>query len=506
MLKLYRFFSLVVFVVMAVCMAAILVVGIRHPANHLISWQMAVGIFVGTVLVLVLVLLWEKWVLARPFQVLGGKLYPVLLLGYGSFIYLLSFFHRNSPGSFVDYSVVYNAAMQLAESGEITDAGYFLIYPNNFKLALYLGALFRAAIAVGFEDPYYFVLAIGVVQVLAAVWATDYLLRSVPRYEIYRIPLFAGYMFMLPIYANTQAFYTDQMSFWQAVCALACFLYAHRHCGDRKIFSVALAGFAGGLCAFGYTVKATALIPVIAAVIVYILVYLPSGEKEKKPRPMLWAAFVIFFALTMLFTEKWANQYDVYRQSANTANPVSSWVAIGLVGDGSFGEDIEYSHTLNAMESKAEKKVYTSQYIREHSANFLDPTHFLAKLNCNFGDGSLGTKDYTYYALYPGNLIYELYAPWGKYYWRTQQICFVYLFVLYVSYFLGAVSGIILWAGKKEIPAQLLFVQLSFLGNIMFLMLWEANNRQLYNQVPILVLGWIINLVLIRKTLLKHVK
>ena len=50
MLGLYRGTGLLVGIAVAICMAAVLGVGIKAPANHLIPWQMAAGTILGTML------------------------------------------------------------------------------------------------------------------------------------------------------------------------------------------------------------------------------------------------------------------------------------------------------------------------------------------------------------------------------------------------------------------------------------------------------------------------
>lgn len=107
----------------------------------------------------------------------------------------------------------------------------------------------------------------------------------------------------------------------------------------------------------------------------------------------------------------------------------------------------------------------------------------------------MGTKDFTYCALREHNPIWELFSPWGKYYWRTSQLCFCYLFSIYVCYLLGAVKTFYRILKKKAVPAVKAVADLALLGNMIFLMIWEANNRQLYNQIPVILLGGALNIL-----------
>lgn len=50
---------------------------------------------------------------------------------------------------------------------------------------------------------------------------------------------------------------------------------------------------------------------------------------------------------------------------------------------------------------------------------------------------------------------------------------------------------------KREIHGVKAVADLSLLGIILFLMVWEANNRQLYNQLPVIILGAVLNIRLL---------
>ena len=61
-------------------------------------------------------------------------------------------------------------------------------------------------------------------------------------------------------------------------------------------------------------------------------------------------------------------------------------------------------------------------------------------------------------------------------------------------FLLGVVSCIYNTIQGKEIPLMLMICQLAFAGMFLFLMFWEANSRQLYNQMPGMILGSMMSL------------
>ena len=107
------------------------------------------------------------------------------------------------------------------------------------------------------------------------------------------------------------------------------------------------------------------------------------------------------------------------------------------------------------------------------------------------------SKDFTYWALKEHNLVWELFSPWGKHYWRTSQLCFCFIFSIYTVYLLGAATTLRRLIKKREIHGVKAVADLSLLGIILFLMVWEANNRQLYNQLPVIILGAVLNIRLL---------
>ena len=75
-----------------------------------------------------------------------------------------------------------------------------------------------------------------------------------------------------------------------------------------------------------------------------------------------------------------------------------------------------------------------------------------------------------------------------------SQYCFCYLSSIYMLLMLGMFQCVIEIFRGREVSPLLMVCQLSFFGIYIFLMLWEANNRQMYNQMPGLILGAVLSL------------
>ncbi|MFR8791978.1 hypothetical protein [Gallintestinimicrobium sp.] len=124
------------------------------------------------------------------------------------------------------------------------------------------------------------------------------------------------------------------------------------------------------------------------------------------------------------------------------------------------------------------------EYIRENRSEFWNPVHLRKKASYNFANGNLGASAFLNVEYSDGTLLWEMFSPWGKYYWRTCQYCFCYLVSMYVLLLIGMILSLRNIIRDQEPPVMLMICQLGFIGIVVFLMFWEASGRQMYNQMP----------------------
>ena len=478
----------------SIFLGLIIVLSIASPQNNLFPWQMAVGTVIGTILLLCSFYLWDRCWEQRSFSnkhpARNTPLYGALLILFGVSLYIVSCIGRNSPYSLDDYVQIWNGASELVEGRELTSVFYFQTYANNIKPMLFLSVLFRMADFLHCQDPFYFVLLWSIGQVLAAVWSVCFLAgNSKEERERYRIPILLLFVCTLPIWANVQAFYTDSMSFMMGIVTLA-LLKAGLET-PRKGHAVLMSALAGVSVGMGLSVKVTVLIPLIAGLIVFCFCRIPIQKWR------YLGIFILFSIGSWGLTDLWAGSFDIWNAAKETCNPTINWIALGLKGNGSWNDNWDYVTYTISLPSKAEKTEYALQYIRQNYREFWNISHLVQKLRFNFASGNFGAANYTYYAINEHNLLYESFSPWGKYYWRVSQLCFCYIFSIYTVYLLGAVAPLRLLLQKREVPAAKVVADLSLFGIALFLMVWEANNRQLYNQIPVIILGAVLNVRLL---------
>lgn len=475
----------VIYILEIVLLGLIIVLSVTGPQNNLFPWQMALGTALGTALFLCSFRLWDK-LPCKALQ-MNTWLYAALLLLFGTSLYAASCIGRNSPYSLIDYIQVWNAAYELSEGRALSYELYFLTYANNIKPMLYLSVLFRIAKLLHFQDPFYFALFWNVCQVLGAVWSVG-ILAGAPGEERkkYRIPILLMFVCTLPVWANTQALYTDGMSFGMGIIPLALIRLALETKSRWK--AIPLLALAGIFAGIGISIKVTVSIPLIAGFILFC-----SSRHSLKNWKYIGAFF--FFTVVILgLTELWAGSYEIWNKAKETSDSVMNWIALGMKGKGNYSDNLEYISYVHSLPTKAEKREYAIQYIWENRSSFWDISHLVKKIRCNFASGHFGTADFTYYTMVEYNPIWEIFSPWGKYYWRTSQLCFCYIFSIYTCDVLGAVTTLYHLIKTRKLSVPKAIADLSLLGIILFLMLWEANNRQLYNQIPIIILGTVLNI------------
>lgn len=474
MKKFHRAITTGAYFVFTVLLLGIIGLTIANPGNHLIPWQMLLGTMAVTLLLIAGSVAWN-----RIYDRIGkqSRLYLLCLVLFGIALFVTSLGRQGNADTFTDYSQVYNAAWNLAEGKSLENTYYFLIYSNNLKPMLLLSLLFRCADFFHVAR-FAFILAVNVLQVLLVVWSCGYLPEKDGDTR-WRFPVLVLFVFFLPAWGMVSAFYTDSMSFGLGIICLAFWKKAQQSDGKKSVPWLFTAAFALNLAVAW---KITAVIPAIAGVVVLLWQRVRCSRKKVV---IFFTAFLAFY----LGMNLWADSYDVTGRAKVTANPVISWVALGMREDGSYINNKEYVDYLNTLQTTEEKKSYTLEYMRENKDALLEVSHWTKKLSRNFADGNLGVRDFLFIEYDDGTLLWNLFSPWGKYYWRTSQYCFCYLVSMYVLLLLGSLCCLRKLICGGEAPTILMICQLAFLGIFLFLMLWEANSRQLYNQMPGILLG-----------------
>ena len=137
-----------------------------------------------------------------------------------------------------------------------------------------------------------------------------------------------------PVWACTNSFYSDQLSFGGSMIAIAILLRCKDMSGYKKYFLYLLSGILWGLA---IVAKATAGIPLAAFIITVIL----TAKNQKK---IYWKSLslVLVIALCIVGMSLISDIYPSRQEEQRLKFSTEYWVALGLLKNGTYGENPEF--------------------------------------------------------------------------------------------------------------------------------------------------------------------
>ncbi len=401
---------------------------------------------------------------------------------YGVLLLFISLVLRSYP--ITDYGNVYHTAYSLAMGEEVEDWSYFSMWTNNLGPLSILTFLMKMGIFLGMKDPYYFVLGVNVLQVCAVLVSLYYLsgrLVSAGSQRKHSVQWLAVICFGLwtPVWASTKAFYSDQLSFGGSIIAVAMLLYA---CESKKkvkwVFIVA-AGLFWGL---GISAKATAAVGVLALFIIGILVR--KYHSYWREGLVLLLAMVAAVGILSVHARTYPSVSDEYRLKM----PTEYWIAMGLIGNGTYADNEALVEGCNYSPNVEARKLFCQEQIRENWTNLFDADHLIKKASVIFGSGEISPTTHIY-PVKETFLWHWVYWE-GNYYWKYSCLSTGFFYAVLFLLLIGALREVLCPASHRGENLTFL-IYLTLFGLFLFLMLWEAQNKQLYNHIPWLTLGMV---------------
>lgn len=383
-----------------------------------------------------------------------------------------------------DYGKVFNGALIYVQQGDC-DAfamykNYYHHFTNNTAPFLLLVGVFSAVKALGLSCYYQAAILLGHLLFAVAVAATFWYLDHAFGAKAALLSL-VFWLCFLPVWFQSSILYTDTMTI-AAVPLLLCLWEKSKQANAQKklVWWAAM----GLLLMAGAELKATALLCGIAIFCEALL----SG----KPKQTLAALLVIALVFTGASAAFNSYTYDkvLDRQRVyNESMPVTYWLMMGLMGDGSYNPTDEWVITCSVT-GLAERKAVNLEVIKERLRE-MGPVGYLQLLHrktCRtFGSGN-GEVNYLLCRgpLYPQRMIYRFISTeggWFRYFDNLAQC-------VYLSFYLLAVAGAAL-AFRRSEKTYLHHTAPFFalMGFFAFMMLWESNHRLLVNQWPLFIIA-----------------
>lgn len=482
-----RIAAILFYAVFSCCMLFIVCVSFLKPLHYLVPWKMMMATAVFCALFLLFLAIWNK----LPERFGTSKILPAVLAAFQIIlIWTVTLLHGKHLGV-GDYFIVYQSASELADGTPLTYYNYFCVYGNNTLPMILLSGLIKISRIIHLPET--ILLLFVSTAILALVFFALFVLTKEFSEKI-RIPMLLFFAVWLPVYVFAGTFYTDTLSFGMGIISLA---FLKTAVEKKKYYFILPAALSA---AWGFCFKITSVIPLIAAVIVFVFFGIP-GKVEKKDGKRIFVCMIVYLSLIgvlLLGIKGVSSGIDVYRDSKNKSNPLTAWIGMGMSGNGSYVDNVEFSDEMNALATKDEKSELAKAYIKDHIAEAFSFSHNVAKTQYNYASGMFSCYDYTYPDEF-GSIMYKLLDPGGALFGRSCQFTFCLISIVYLSFLYGSIKAIVslIKNRDKKVSEILSFpkvlADVSMFGTIVFLALWEANNRQLYNQLPILILALFTN-------------
>lgn len=373
---------------------------------------------------------------------------------------------RNEP--YTDYKMVYDAVLAYLNGSKV-DWEYFARWPNNYFLFWLFVFGGKLSMVLGIWDIFYVLVTF---NALATSITALCVYKIIEYYEPDKkyLQYFGAVMMVafVPLWAGTQYMYTDSTSILFGVAAILCYIKGR----EKNAPAFLIRG--GTAAAVGFLIKPTTCVCTIAFIIMEMLFHYKKGE-WKKYALFAVTAMLILGAFSVVKQNAPYHQYD-----AEYKVPFQYWFALGLLGDGSFGTNLDFAEAAIASDTYEERERVANDVIKNEIKQLVTWEHIRDKALCNFGNGTFGCSDFQYY----GGLGYVLFNPFGQYGSIFAHIATIYFWLILM--FSGIAAMLMLFSNKRS---RLLMMSLfGFFGIVVFLMLWEANNRYMYNQIPLLAL------------------
>lgn len=413
-------------------------------------------------------------------------LLPAFLVSYGIGLFALCVTDGTEPVG--DWGSVVQGAEYMAGLTDTMNWEYFAKCKNNVIPMLVIAQELKLGKLLGLSNPHRAGMLINVVQVIITLLCTFYVCRKAHHDNCVTGWLGMGLLAVtLPVVGHSRVLYTDSLSLCFGILGFVIWLKADQ--GEHKgaLYWLKLMG-AGLVWGMGCALKPTVVICVIA-VILFVVLF----RRDRN----IWKNFVMaalvagIIGVTGSRVDAWLDPELV----ESIGQPrFSYWIAIGLKGGGDWMSGVDYVDEMMSLYGMEAREEYTRKYIRENAYEFWNPSHLAAKAKTNFASGSLGSSDFAGTEKAGNDFVWEWLSQDGSCFWRYNMICTSYFYFVLLMLMISCVRECI----RKESVHSCVFVPMvTSLGMMIYLMIFEANNRQLYNEFMWFVCGAVNGLVTI---------
>lgn len=364
-------------------------------------------------------------------------------------------------------------AMDIEQNGKIdNEVPYFARYGNNYFYTVVLYYICRIIRILTTHNVDKVLYGLNVIIVDVSIFMSVKILWVLKRNKKACVMLLILFAVCPATYFFVTYFYTNMLSIPFILWAMYYGICAIKDC-EHNIRAVVITGISG---AFGFCIRATTVIPVIA---LFIGIWMFVKKMKMK---LAYTALILICFVTIIF----ASDNIVKRHVTNTSNdtnfPFTHWIMMGLKEMGYCNtDDIKYSNSFDTKEDKIQGE-WLEIKRRLSDLGIKGYTELsVTKLNEVWG---VGTDDFFVY----GNHGEKLIAA-SEYVTGDKNLYVVIMCqIIRGAIVLLALSGAIITLFRRR--KKLVYCNyLGLLGAIIFLLIWETNRKYNICFMPLLILA-----------------
>ena len=486
--QLCRIFSIILFGLLSCTFLCILIFGYENLGENVVAVKTGI---ILTFALMTAIAIWGYYLFINSNNRLGkftlnSKQTNIIIFVSVGILLLIQIFvgYELRANSVSDLKIIESYCKDFAVNGNfdliqrdyLKGSVYLVRYPNNVPFTLLLSALYRVCYLTLGYVPKMVPIVLNCVAINLSVLFTALTTKKLFGNKQALVTL-ALCMLFAPYYTYTAYYYTDSLSMPFLIGGVYLFVSAIKSENKYKRYALLLAF--GGVVFLGFKMKATVIFALICGLIYVLLKF-----SIKKVATISLAVIVGFSTVGAVYSTS-VNSLNLYtkEQSYECEYPFTHWIMMGLKELGHY--NLEDSKFTDSFENKDEKQNANIREIKNRIEDFGVKGlifHTVKKAVWMWEDG-------TYFISHHlektdnWNPLHSLVLDKGSY----HNVFYIYscgfqLFLI-VMMILSALKGCI----KPKVNKTILLKGLLF-SILIFLLIWEARSRYLYNFTPVFIL------------------
>lgn len=375
-----------------------------------------------------------------------------------------------------DLENVFRGAFYYTITGKVDplNIDYFYKHPNNLPLMVVFQYIFRAFRKLGFDSYESFIHISAVLNGIAIMTAYLFTYLSVKKLVGIKTGFFSLILlyFCLPLQFIISVFYTDTLT--MAFIPFGIYMYLCFSEADKAKTKIIYLLAAGTVISFGVNIKYSVVIIFVAILVDMVL------KADWKFVSVAVVGFTLMFFLWQGLFNSFIYKNILDKEKAkDAATPFSSYIMMGLNGDGAFNvDDRMFAWAFSTKEEKLEKIAQQIKY----RLSLHTPASFLSFLNQksvrSFGSANMEYDFTAANSPMRQTPMVDCISKDGKFYKITSHVVQGYHVMLFTLVIICAAIMLKIKSNKFFVPL------LGIFGLFLFLLLWEASQRYLVNYFP----------------------